>query len=470
MGDTGHALALRESEELHRIILINMSDAVFITDDGDVFTYICPNVDVIFGYGYEEVREMNQISLLLGRDLVDRGQLAKDGEIRNIQHEITTKGGIRRSLLIHIKRVAIKGGTTLYVCRDITEHKRSEEALRRKDASLKLALEAASMGTWDWHVPTGEMNWSPETHRIFGDQPCTQKPSLAAFFELLHPSDRARVSSTMSDAMEQAASYETEFRILGYDKVERWVMGKGKAIRNGKPLRMLGVFVDFTERHRLEEELRELSGRLIHAHEQERIRISRELHDDVSQRLSLLSVDLGLLRQQLNDLPAKVHERINELSVQVQDLGAELHRVSHELHPASLEQLGLEASIRAFCNELSNTRRLAVQLRVSGVPHPLPEEVSLCIYRVTQEALQNVVRHSKVNTAAVTLTGTKDELHLTVADTGVGFDPSAARKKPSLGLLSMQERARLVNGQFMIHSNQAQGTRIELRAPLRGRA
>jgi PAS domain S-box-containing protein len=466
MDDTLTALALRESEELHRITLMNMSDAVFITNDEGSFTFICPNVDVIFGFGPEEVRSMKRISHLLGRDLVDHAQLAVHGEIRNIEHEVATKRGTRRALLVHIKQVAIKGGTTLYVCRDVTERKESERALRRNEERLTLALEAASMGMWDLHVPSGEMSWSPETHRILGDPAGDKTPSFDSFLELVHAADRDRVSQAMIDAMDQGGSYEAEFRVVGYDDVERWVMGKGKAVRNGKPLRMLGVVVDFTDRHRLEDERRELSGRLIHAHEQERIRIARELHDDVAQRLSLLAVELSSLARHADKVPSDIHERIVQLSAHAATLGSDLHRMSHELHPATLEQLGLETAIRAFCRELSNAHGIAIDVNVRAVAHPLPQDVALCVYRVTQEALRNVVRHSGASTAIVTLAATTDEIVLNVTDSGAGFDVRAPRDRASLGLRSMLERVWLVNGQLAIHSKKGEGTRIEARVPL----
>ena len=190
MEDQLASQALRESEELHRVTLLNMSDAVFITDDDGVFTFICLNADVIFGYGPDEIRMMERISRLLGRELVDRELLVANGEIRNIDHEITTKHGARRALLVHIKKVAIKRGTTLYTCRDVSERKEAEQTLRRNEERLTLALEAASMGTWDWDVPTGTMMWSPQTHRLLGDVDGSRTPSFSSFLERVHAADR----------------------------------------------------------------------------------------------------------------------------------------------------------------------------------------------------------------------------------------------------------------------------------------
>jgi PAS domain S-box-containing protein len=468
--DTVSAQALRESEELHRITLLNMSDAVFITDDEGLFTFICPNVDVIFGWGPEEVRAMGRISRLLGRELVDRALLGAKGEIQNIEHEAATKGGSPRALLVHIKRVAIRGGTTLYVCRDITERKQSEQKLRRNEERLTMALEAASMGTWDWHVPSGEMTWSPQTHRILGDAAGGKTPSFDTFLKLLHPSDRDRVARAMNEAMERGSSYETEFRVMGCDHVERWVVGKGKALRNGKPLRMLGVFVDFTDRHRLADELRELGGQLIHAHEQERIRVARELHDDLAQRVASLSIGLGALLRQAQKDPGAMRQRIAELSATVTALGSDLHRVSCELHPAALEQLGLAAALRGCCAELSKTHGLEIRVEIAGVPQGLPADVALCLYRIAQEALHNVVRHSGAGSVTVSLMGSAGEVTLNVSDDGVGFDPGGPRKDVSLGLIGMRERIRLVNGRLVVESAVGRGTRIEARVPLRGAA
>lgn len=257
MDESVSVQALRESEELHRITLSNVSDAVFITDDEGVFTFICPNVDVIFGYGMDDVRTMGRIARLLGGDLVDREGLAASGEMRNIEHDIVNKAGSRRSLLVHIKRVSIKGGTILYVCRDITERKAAEEVLRQNEERLTLALAAAHLGTWDWHVPSGAVSWSDETRRIFGLTTGASPPSLQSLLELLHPADRARFSQAMTNALEQDTPFDLEFRVIDREGVEHWVMGKGKALKDaaGHPIRVLGVNLDITLRKQAEQDL-----------------------------------------------------------------------------------------------------------------------------------------------------------------------------------------------------------------------
>jgi len=466
MDDTVSARALRESEELHRVTLLSMSDAVLITDSDGAFTYICPNVDVIFGYGPEEVRALGRIARLMGRELIDPAELAATGELRNIEHDIEAKGGTRRALLVHVKQVAIKGGTTLYVCRDISERRQAEQVLRRNEARLSLALEAASIGTWDWHLPTGEMAWSPGLHRLLGDTEGATIPSFDAFLKLVHTADRDRMLQAITGAMDRGTWYEAEFRVIGYDQVERWLLGRGKALRNGKPLRMIGVFVDLTERHGLEEELRALSGQAITSSEQERVRLAGELHDGVLQRLSVLVAELTTLSLSAGDDAVSVRRRIGDLSSQAVAIGAELRRLSHDLHPATVDQLGLEKAIRTLCDDLAQTRRLDIHVDVRNVPHPLPDDVALCLYRIAQEALQNVVRHSGASSAKVSLVGTGPEVQLSVADLGAGFDVHAPHHGASLGLISMRERVRMVNGHLALYSKRGEGTRVEARVPV----
>ena len=405
MEQTVSAQALRESEELHRVTLLSMSDAVFITDDSGVFTFICPNVDVIFGHSHDDVRRMERISRLLGRELIDPASSHAGEKCRTSSTRSKPRTDTTGVCWYTSSPSRSRAGRSLYACRDITDRKRSERALRRNEQRLTLALEAASAGTWDWHVPTGEMSWSPEMHRIFGaDHPLPA--SFDAFLNHVHPLDRDRVARTVTDAMREGASYETEFRVLGSGNAERWVMAKGRGLRNGVPLRMLGVFVDFTERHRVEDELRDLSGRLIDADEQERRRLARELHDDIGQRLALLAMGFGALRQRLGGASDDLRDDLTRMASEIAAIGSQLHAFSHDLHPARLEQIGLEASIRTICQEIAAARGMTIDFSTGEVPDGLPLQIAVCLYRIVQEALHNVVKHSRSPRASVILGAT----------------------------------------------------------------
>ena len=221
-----------------------------------------------------------------------------------------------------------------------------------------------------------------------------------------------------------------------------------------------------TALRRSSERIGQLAGQLIDAQETVRTHIARDLHDDVAQRLSLLAIDLSMLQVQVDQLPSTAQQRIGEMSSRAAEIGSDLHRLSHELHPALLEELGLEAAIRAFCRELSNARHLDIDLRVRDLPHPVTPDVALCIYRVVQEALHNVARHSGAPSASVAIERAGGDLILSVIDHGSGFDLREAHEKDSLGLRSIEERVNLLDGELAVRSKKGEGTSLEARVPL----
>lgn len=346
---------------------------------------------------------------------------------------------------------------------------KAQELLRNREKELAEAQRLAQVGSWDWDPAADVVNWSEQLYRIAGRNPSSPAVNYKEHGQLYTPESWERLQQAVTEALQTNAPYELDLEMVRPDETTRWVHARGEAERDpaGSITRLRGTVQDITERKHAEDKLRELSGRLIHAHEQERIRLARELHDDAVQRLGLLSINLEMLRQQLNEAPVDIHGRINELSQQVEDLASELRQLSHELHPAKLEYLGLEAAIRAFCEELSDARHITVQVDVKDVPRSLPSDVALCLYRVTQEALQNVTKHSGAGSATVVLAATEKEMLLSVTDSGVGFDVHALQgREGSLGLISMRERVHLAQGQLSVTSEKGQGTRIEVRVPL----
>ena len=216
-----------------------------------------------------------------------------------------------------------------------------------------------------------------------------------------------------------------------------------------------------------EDLLRDLGRRLIEAHESERRRLSRELHDNLGQRLALLSAELVMLRDTLGSSPPVV-DQVDKLLAHTADLGTEVHRLSHDLHPAWLEHIGLSDSVRGVCTDLSRAYRIPIYLECVDVPAGLSHEIALCLYRIIQEALHNVVKHSAAASASVRLEAHSGEIVVTVVDDGRGFDPLVESAMNGIGLLSMRERTRQVDGSIVLTSQPGLGTRIQVRLPLVG--
>jgi PAS domain S-box-containing protein len=227
--------------------------------------------------------------------------------------------------------------------------------------------------------------------------------------------------------------------------------------------RVLSIIRDVTEAKRALELNRVLAGRLIVSQEAERQRIARELHDDLSQKVSLLNIDVDQLSR---ELPFQEYRaRLDHVSSQAEEIASGLYELSHALHPSRLHTLGLVESIRLLCHEVSQKGDLNVIFREAVLPEPVDPSVSLCLYRITQEALHNAGKHSRAREASVRLEPDGDGIHLEIADSGIGFDPVAANHA-GLGLVSMRERVGVLKGQLVIQAVPGNGTRIGVRVPL----
>ena len=212
-------------------------------------------------------------------------------------------------------------------------------------------------------------------------------------------------------------------------------------------------------------QIRDLAGRLMMAQEEERRRIARDLHDDVGQRLSLFAIEAEQLQAHPPDAHDGADGRAHDLATKAQALSSDIQRIAYELHPARLEHLGFLAALRQFVEELRSRHGLTVAVVATDWPRNIPPDVALCLYRVTQEALRNVVRHSGGREARVALAGQPDSLTVTISDGGAGFEAGARPVNRGLGLTGMQERLRLIGGALSIAAAPGQGTRIQARVP-----
>ena len=206
-----------------------------------------------------------------------------------------------------------------------------------------------------------------------------------------------------------------------------------------------------------------LNGQLIQAQEAERSRIAREIHDDYLQRLALLSIDLEDLAKYLERDP-QGSDRLHGLGDLVGELGSDLHSLSHRLHSSTLDNLGLVAALRSLCEEFKDYHSIDVSFVEENVPRNIPREVALCLFRITQEALQNVKKHSHAGSAEVRAEGQEQKIHLSVSDRGTGFEQGT--RQSGIGIRSMEERVRLVGGQFAVVSRPMEGTKVDVWVPI----
>jgi PAS domain S-box-containing protein len=227
---------------------------------------------------------------------------------------------------------------------------------------------------------------------------------------------------------------------------------------------VLVSIMDITDRKRAEQQLEELAGRLIHAQEEERSRIGRELHDHISQMLGVLTIRMDQLRGD-PATPARVAATLDELRQSTAEITSDIHGLSHRLHSSALDYLGLVPALQRLVKEFSGRHGIDIDFRHAAVPEPLPSEIGLCLFRVAEESLTNIARHSGSKSARVELEGASDGIHLTIEDAGRGFDMARLERKAGLGFVSMRERLRAVGGTVRVDSAPSRGTRIDAVVP-----
>ena len=343
--------------------------------------------------------------------------------------------------------------------------KRAETQLRESEGRFRLVANTAPVMIWTAGTDRN-CSYVNKTWLDFTGRPLEAELG-DGWVEGVHPDDSNRCLQTYTEAFNRRESFEMHYRVRRRDGEYRWVLGYGVPRFNsdGTFAGYIGSCVDITERKHAEESLATIGRRLIEAHEAERTWIGRELHDDINQRLALLAIELDrssqhALTNELTELVRHARARITEIAEDVQGL-------SHRLHSSKLDYLGLATAAKSLCRELSEKTKVEIVFEHAGIPHTLSKEVSLCLFRVLQEGLQNAVKHSGVRSFTVDLQGTEESIELTVADFGNGFAEQEACTGHGLGLISMRERLQLVHGELSVKSQPGAGTTIRARVPLK---
>jgi PAS domain S-box-containing protein len=427
----------------------------------------------LLGYSREELKLKNIMDLEYPGDMAQTWLHIQEviaGARKTMQ---TEKRFLRRngSVIWGRMTLSVVGAKTqdgpylLGMIEDVTETNLAREQLDRFTRMLTLALEASRTTAWEYDPLSGMISWLDRNKlRITGDQ----TPTTDLFSNVLShvvPDDRDKLRGYAETMLQTGGAFSTEFRMIARDGTIRWMLSKGESLRKDgeRVARILGVTVDVSDVKRAQFQLEQLAKRLMEAQEEERKRISRELHDDIGQRVALLAIELDIVRQQLAD-ESELKERVEQLQASTSELGTDLHLLSHALHSSKLKHLGLEAALRELCGRMSNNQGLVVELNCGKASSLVTEDEALVLYRVAQEALNNVLRHSKATKANIALEYSETRAKLVISDNGRGFDLKA--NSDGIGLVGMRERLRAVGGEFRIFSAAENGTEIHASVPL----
>ncbi|HSY66470.1 MAG TPA: ABC transporter substrate binding protein [Terriglobales bacterium] len=347
-----------------------------------------------------------------------------------------------------------------------TELKRADAVLRESEDRFRRVANTAPVLIWmsdtDKRCSFFNRGWLNFTGRSLEDE------LGEGWLTSVHPEDVHRRLEIYCASFDARIDFEIEYRLRRADGEYRWIVDYGvpRYESDGAFCGYIGSSVDITERKSSAEALRDLSGHMIHAHEEERARIARELHDDFSQRLALQCIDLEQLRKKLRGLDVEEQARLLKMLNRTKAMSADIRALSHQLHSSILELVGLVPAIGGLCEEIGEKFSIEVQFIEHGLPVDIPKDVALCLFRVTQEALGNVVKHSQAKNAQVELTVNANRVSLHITDEGRGFDPHGANPRVGLGLVGMTERLRLVGGTILIRSASMKGVEIFADVPL----
>jgi PAS domain S-box-containing protein len=348
---------------------------------------------------------------------------------------------------------------------DISDRKHAEHNLRESEERFRLVANTAPVMIWmagtDKLCTYFNQPWLDFTGRSIDAEIGN------GWAEMVHPEDFQPCLDTYQGAFERRETFQMQYRLRRHDGDYRWVLDIGvpRFDSNGSFSGYIGSCIDVTDRKLAEEALANMGRKLIEAHEEERTWIARELHDDINQRIALLAVELEQWSQNLPRTDGVLRYHMAHLRQRIFDLGKDIQALSHRLHSSKLDYLGIASAANSFCRELSEQQKLEIDFKHAGIPGSLPKEISLCLFRVLQESLQNAAKHSGVRHFNVELYGTPKEIQLTVTDVGVGFDPQEAFNGRGLGLISMRERLQLVSGELSIKSQPGHGTTLLARVP-----
>ena len=455
-------------------------------------------------FGFPMDRPMSFDSFLLVVHPDDREMLEQtvaatmlSGKDANVEYRVVLPDGSLRWVLSRGRPHPESAVRLMGVSIDITERKLIEERILGSEARLAAAIDAAALGFYemgeDYRISLLDRRIMSDIIGIDSSDERCDEPRVREFWlSHIHSEDLPRIADLSRQVLAEGVDrFTSEYRFLHPKKGVIWLRQVSHVQeRNaaGRATRIVGVMQDITERKEEEVKLREneaalknnqrdlqrLAGKLISAQEEELRRLSRELHDDLTQRLAVLAIEAGKLEIRTENevcaVPGESLQRISRIKEQLISISEDVHRISRQLHPTILHDLGLVQAIESECEALQRRENIEIVFRHEDIGDRIRDDIALCLYRIIQEGLRNIIRHSGATRCEIFLKTVDDRICLVIRDEGRGFDPAEVRSKPGLGLSSMRERAQLVQGDFSIDTQVGHGTviRVGIRLPREG--
>lgn len=471
--------ALRRSEEkFAKAFRSSPVEMMITTLEEGRFLEINETLERNIGYRREEVLGRTTTELGLWPDPSQRDafveEAEKNGRIVNREIQIRARSGAIGHKLVSAELIRIgKDQCLLAVSADITERKRTQENLLRSEAFLAEGQRLSHTGSWSWNPFSGEMFWSRETYRILEVDPAPAKPTLDSIRRRLHPEDRPVFEQFLQRLQSEECDARGDFRIVsayGATKHIHWV-ARPVFGPSCNLIEFVGAVMDVTERKKTEEQLGNLSGQLLRLHDEERRSIARDLHDSTGQGLVALEATLSQLHEHLPSSNRSARKLVAESKALAKECLREIRSLSYVLYPPMLEHSGLEDAIRDFRDGFVKRTGIQLKLEISPGFDRLAREIELAFFRVMQESLANIQRHSGSSEAEISLHRQPDMVSLQIRDYGCGNSATAPKANGEfpfsvgVGIASMQERIKQVGGRLEIKSG-GDGTTVYAAVPV----
>jgi two-component system sensor histidine kinase UhpB len=471
---------LARERYLLRTLIDHLPDYIYVKDTE--FRHIINNKANVELMGARDEKETLGKTVLdyFERDVADkyiqndRNVMEKGQPMYNLEERVVTYANKKRWLLttkVPLKDDNNKVFGLVGVSRDITAQKEIAESLRISNERFNVVSKATNDAIWDWDLVTNEILWNEAVKQLFGYRDAEVGNTTDWRIEKIHPDDRQRVVSKIHHHIDKGiVKWQDEYRFAKADGTYKFVLDRGFILLNNdhKPYRMIGAMMDITERKKLEAELaeqkitkqREITEATIQAQEKERSELGKELHDNINQILSTtkLYIDMALTETDIREeLLQKTYRNISSAI-------EEIRMLSKSLVPPSLGDIGLKEALSELIASLNISQRIKLTLRTTGIEMVnIPDNIKLMAYRIVQEQVNNIIKHSRATTAEIKLAVSRKMFNITVKDNGIGFD--AKRKSTGIGLSNITSRAELHNGKVDVVSSPGKGCTLKVSLP-----